>query len=361
MLASVKTLNQINSMGFRPSNTLFQKKDYYKTLGVSRNADKAEIKKAYFKNAKQYHPDVNKSPDAKEKFAEMNEAYETLGDEQKRRIYDATGMSGDEQAQAGAGSGGPFDGGFPGFGGGAGGFWEQFTGAGGPKGAQGAGSFRDIFEDFEDFFSMGGQKGQGGRQQAMKGRDVVVNVEVDFMEAVNGTTKSVAYQKIDNCNRCNGTGAQPGTGETNCGTCGGTGFQTMRQGAMIFQTTCGSCGGQGKIIKNPCLQCQGQGAVQTRVTESIKIPMGVDTGVNLRMSGKGHVSNHGPAGDLMIKVKVKDHPYFKRDKFDIHTDKYISISQAILGGEATVKTLTGETKVTINPGTQHNDRKRLVS
>ena len=175
-------------------------------------------------------------------------------------MYDATGMSGDEQAQAGAGAGGPFEGfagGFPGggpFGGGGGSFWEHFAqgGQGGPGGMPGGGSFRDIFEDFEDFFNMGQQRQGGGRRQAqVKGRDVVLNVEVDFMDAVNGTQKTVTYNKIDNCNRCNGTGAQPGTGETNCGTCGGSGFQTLRQSAMIFQSTCQACGGQGKIIKNP--------------------------------------------------------------------------------------------------------------
>lgn len=256
------TLNQFSSMGFRSSNILCQKKDFYQILGVPKNANKADIKKAYFQNAKKFHPDVNKSPDAKEKFAELNEAYETLGDEQKKRIYDTTGMTGDEQAQAGAGHGGPFDGGFAGFGGFGGGqggpFWEHFArggpgGQGGPGGMPGGGgSFRDIFEDFEDFFNMGQARQGGPRQsQAVKGKDVVLNVEVDFMEAVNGTQKSISYSKIDNCSRCNGTGAQPGTGETNCGTCGGSGFQTLRQGSMIFQTTCSACGGAGKVIKNP--------------------------------------------------------------------------------------------------------------
>jgi len=358
--SKILRLNQISSMGFRPSNTLFQAKDYYKTLGVSRGASKADIKKAYFKKAKEYHPDMNQSEGAKEKFAEFNEAYETLGDEQKRQVYDQTGMSGDEQAQAGAQGGDPF-GGFGGFGGGPGGqgnFWENFQG--GHPGQGGGGNFKDIFEGFEDFFNMGGQPG-GQQRQSVKGQDVVLNVEVDFMDAVNGTQKTVTYNKVDNCSRCNGSGAQPGTGETNCRTCNGSGFQTMRQGAMIFQTACQSCGGAGKVIKNPCLQCQGKGSMQSRTSETIKIPMGVDSGVNLRMNGKGHTSRHGPNGDLMIKVRVKDHPHFKRDKFDIHTDKYISVTEAILGSETKVKTLTGDINLTINPGTQHNDRKRLVA
>jgi len=235
-------------MGFRPSNVLF-KKDFYQVLGINKNASKAEIKKAYFQKAKKFHPDVNKSPDAKDKFAEINSAYETLGDEQKKRVYDTTGMTGDEQAQAGGGPGGPFEGGFPfgGFGGDSGSFWDNFgkaggpggpgAGPGGPGGPGGSGAFRDIFEDFEDFFNLGGQKRQGGQQASVKGKDVVLNVEIEFLDAVNGATKTVSYNKIDNCSRCNGSGAQPGTGETNCGTCGGTGFQTIRQGALIFQST----------------------------------------------------------------------------------------------------------------------------
>lgn len=202
---------------FRSSNTLFSK-DYYKTLGVPRNASKADIKKAYFNSAKKFHPDVNKEAGAKEKFAEINEAYETLGDEQKRQIYDTTGMSGDEQAQAGAGPGGPFGGfgGFPG-GGGPGGFWDQFTGAqGGNPGGPGGANFRDIFEDFEDFFNMGRGGRQGGQQAQVKGKDIVLNIDIEFMDAVNGLYRDVTYNKIDNCSRCNGTGAQPGTGETNC-------------------------------------------------------------------------------------------------------------------------------------------------
>ncbi|CAI2369249.1 unnamed protein product [Moneuplotes crassus] len=348
-------------MNFRPTNTLFSK-DYYKILGIPRNASQADIKKKYFQGAKKLHPDVNKAADAQEKFAEFNEAYETLSDENKRRVYDQTGMTGDEQSQAGAGGG--FPEGFGGFSGGAGNFWEQFTG--GAQGRQGGGmpgggGFEDIFGDFEDFFSMGGP-GKGGRQAQgrVKGKDISLNITIDFMEAVEGASKTVKYQKVDDCSRCNGTGAQPGTGETNCSTCGGSGYQTVRQGSMIFQSTCPSCGGIGKVIRNPCLSCQGQGSVQTTATETIKIPKGVDTGVNLRMSGKGNKAPQGPSGDLMIKVTVKDHHYFKRDKYDINTDKYITISEAILGGETTVRTLTGDMKLKINPGTQHDDRKRLV-
>jgi molecular chaperone DnaJ len=191
-------LTQFNSMGFRPSNTLF-KKDYYKTLGVDRNSPQADVKKAYFRGAKKLHPDVNKDENAQEKFAEFNEAYETLRDENKRRIYDSTGMTGDEQAQQGGGPGGPFEGGgFPG----GGSFWEQFQGGqrgpGGPgrQGQQGGVNFNDIFGEFEDFFNMGGG-GQREPQQS-KGRDVVINVNIEFLEAVNGTQKTVKYQKVDN-------------------------------------------------------------------------------------------------------------------------------------------------------------------
>lgn len=205
-----RVLNKFNKMEFRTTPPLMQK-DFYKTLGVGKNATKDEIKKAYFTAAKKFHPDVNKSPDAKEKFAEINTAYETLGDEQKRRIYDQTGMTGDEQAQAGAGPGGPFDGGFPGFGGfggpggpgGPGGFWENFGGQNNAGGMPGGGSFRDIFEDFESFFNMGQNKkgGDSRASSAVKGKDVTLNVEIEFMEAVNGAQKSVTYNKVDNCSR----------------------------------------------------------------------------------------------------------------------------------------------------------------
>ena len=354
-------------MSFRPTNTLYSK-DYYKILGVSRSASASDIKKKYFQGAKKLHPDVNKAANAQEKFSEFNEAYETLSDEGKRRVYDQTGMTGDEQSQAGAGAGGdPFGGfggfgGFPGGGQGQGGFWDQFTGGaqGRPGGGMPGGGFEDMFGDFEDFFNMGGSGKRGKPQGHVKGRDVSLNITIDFMEAVEGVNKTVKYQKVDDCSRCHGSGAQPGTSETNCSTCGGSGFQTVRQGSMIFQSACPSCGGAGKVIRNPCLSCQGQGSVQTSATETIKIPKGVDTGVNLRMSGKGNKSPHGAAGDLMIKVNVKDHHYFKRDKFDIHTNKYITISEAILGGETTVKTLTGDMKLKINSGTQHDDRKKLV-
>ena len=197
-------VNKYSSMGFRASNVL-SAKDYYSILGVPKNADKADIKKAYFQKAKKFHPDVNKEAGSKEKFSEINEAYETLGDEQKRQVYDHTGMTGDEQAQAGGGPGGPF-GGFGGPGGPGGNFWEHFSGAQGqggfPGGPGGAGSFRDIFEDFEDFFNMG-QKSQGKTRQQpqVKGKDVVLNIEIEFMEAVNGTQKTVSYNKIDNCSR----------------------------------------------------------------------------------------------------------------------------------------------------------------
>jgi molecular chaperone DnaJ len=214
-------LNKYPMMSFRASNTLMAK-DYYKTLGVSKDSNKADIKKAYFIKAKKYHPDVNEESGAKEKFAELGEAYETLGDEQKRQVYDATGMSGDEQQQAGAGAGGPF-GGFGGQGGqgGPGDFWSQFTG--GAQGRQsqgmpgaGAGGFKDIFGDFEDFFNMGqSQGGQGRQQQSIKGKDIVLNIDIEFLDAVNGLTREVTYNKIDNCSRCSGSGAQPGTGETN--------------------------------------------------------------------------------------------------------------------------------------------------
>lgn len=193
----------------------------------------------------------------------------------------------------------------------------------------------------------------------MKGKDIVIVVEIDFMEAINGTQKSVQFGRTDICGTCKGTRAKPGTGESKCGACAGAGFQTVRQGPFMIQQVCGNCDGAGAVIRNPCTTCRGKGIVHESVKETINIPKGVDNGVNLRVSKKGNAGLGGPAGDLMIQVKVKPHPYFKRDGSDIHTDLFISIADAVLGSEVKVKTLYGDIRMKIDSGTQHNEKKKI--
>lgn len=195
----------------------------------------------------------------------------------------------------------------------------------------------------------------------MKGKDITLNLEVDFMEAVNGCSKTIQYAKTDSCGTCKGSRAKPGTGETTCGACGGSGMQTMRQGPIIMQTMCGACNGEGRVIRSPCLTCNGKGQVQKRVKETVNVPKGVNSGINLRMNKKGHYSSTGPSGDLMLKITVKPHSYFRRDGFDVLTDAYISVTEAILGGEVTIKTLSSEVKVKVDPGTSHNSKKKLLN
>jgi len=320
-------------------------------LGVTKDTSADEIKKAYFKLAKQFHPDVNKAKDAKDKFGEINEAYETLSDSSKKKLYDTYGMSADEQAQHEASGGGQPGGGFNGFGG-FGGF------------AQGKGqdaNFEDIFKEFEDFFSFGGRSKDDRGQPTRKGKDIIINIEIDFLEAINGSTKSITFSRTDACKTCKGTKMKPGSQPTTCSGCGGSGAQMYRQGPVTMQVVCGTCNGSGQLIRHPCLDCSGKGLLSSTVKETINIPKGVDSGITLRLSKKGNFSIHGPPGDLMLKVQVKPDIYFKREGTDIHTDKYLNVSQAMLGGPVKVKTLHGEIKVNIEPGTNHGDSKKLLN
>uniref|UniRef100_A0A7S3CJZ9 CR-type domain-containing protein n=1 Tax=Strombidium rassoulzadegani TaxID=1082188 RepID=A0A7S3CJZ9_9SPIT len=181
------------------------------------------------------------------------------------------------------------------------------------------------------------------------------------MEAINGTQKQITFGRTDVCSTCKGTRSKPGTSETKCGSCGGAGFQSIRQGPFMIQQVCGSCEGAGSIIKNPCTGCRGRGITHQEVRESVNIPKGVDNGVNLRVSKKGNAGMGGPAGDLMIQVKVKPHPYFKRDGSDILTDLYLSLGDAVLGQEVKVKTLYGTIRMKVDAGTQHNEKKKIAN
>lgn len=306
------------------------KRDYYEVLGVGKDANDAELKKAYRRLAMKYHPDRN--PDdtvAEEKFKEAKEAYEILTDSQKRAAYDQYGHAGvDPQA-----------GGFGGGGGGAG--------------------FSDVFNDiFGDIFGGGGGGGRGQSQQ--RGSDLRYNLELSLEEAVKGNTVQIRVPSYSSCKACNGTGARKGSAPVTCTTCGGVGQVRMQQGFFSVQQTCPTCRGAGTIIKDPCLECNGQGRVQDQRTLSVKIPAGVDTGDRIRLSGEGEAGAHGaPSGDLYVQVHVKDHDLFTRDGNNLHCDVPINIVTAALGGELEVPTLDGRVKLKIPLETQTGKLFRL--
>jgi len=332
---------------------LLAKKDYYSILGVPKNASETDIKKAYFNLAKQYHPDVNKSPDAKAKFAEINNAYETIGTPDKRKTYDATGMTGDEQDQAKQAGFGDF-GGFGGFNP----FGSGFGGGGGNPfgGAQGFSSFEDIFSEFEGLF--GGKKSQ----KSARGEDIVVGMEISFLEAVQGASKPLTVTKNTTCGTCKGKKIKPGSSPSTCTNCGGKGHVHFQRGPMSIQVACQKCGGSGSIIKEYCATCRGSGITASKVTETVNIPAGVNSGHTLRMAGKGSSSESGgQAGDILIKVTIKDHPIFQRDGYDIISQVPISISQAALGSSVEVETLHGKVQVKVDPGTNTGDIHKILN
>jgi len=203
----------------------------------------------------------------------------------------------------------------------------------------------------------GGGSGRG--KETRKGKDILTNLEITFMEAIEGCQKSVAFDRTSVCGTCNGTKAKPGTGQTKCATCGGSGKVVYRQGFMTIAMQCNTCGGQGSVIKNPCTACYGKGSTTSKVTEQVNIPKGVDEGVKLRVAKKGHYSSNGQNGDLFINVKIRPHPYFKRVDYDIHTINKITVSQAALGAKIKIKTIQGDALITVDSGTQDGDVKKL--
>ena len=333
--------------GFRSSGILLAKKDFYSVLGVPRSASEQEIKKAFYSLAKQYHPDVNKDPSAKGKFAEINTAYETLSDTDKKKTYDATGMTGDEQDQA---KNAGFD--ADSFGGAAGGF-NPFGGSSG--GGAGFGNFQDIFSEFEEFF------GTGRREKVnYKGEDISITLEIPFLEAVKGTQKKVTVERKGVCSTCKGTKVKPGTTPSKCTNCGGRGVVFFQRGPMSIQTVCTKCKGTGTVIKSYCTPCKGAGYAYSEQSETINVPAGVSNGQSLRMANKGHQSEgNGPQGDLLVKIHVAAHPVFRRDGQDIHSDANISVAQAALGSAIEVETLYGNVKVSVEPGTNSGEYKKI--
>ncbi|XP_038975890.1 LOW QUALITY PROTEIN: chaperone protein dnaJ GFA2, mitochondrial-like [Phoenix dactylifera] len=302
-------------------------RDYYEILGVSKNASASEIKKAYYALAKKLHPDTNKEDaDAEKKFQEVQRAYEVLKDEEKRSLYDQVGPDAFEQAASGGGPGGPFGG--AGFGNP---FEDIFSGGGGMNDF-----FKNIFRD-RDF---GGQ-------------DVKVSLEISFMDAVQGCTKTVAFQTAVPCGACDGTGVPPGTRPETCRPCRGSGMIFMQNGPFRLQTTCSHCGGSGKTVKNLCKSCKGQRVV--RGTKSVKLDVmpGVDDNETIKIYRNGGADPEGgQPGDLYVTIKVREDPVFRREKADIHVDAVLNVTQAILGGTIQVPTLTGDVVLKVRPGTQ---------
>lgn len=322
-----------------------QKRDYYEVLGVSRNSNPEDIKKAYRKLALQFHPDRNPGDKAAEdKFKEAAEAYEVLSDSKKKQAYDQYG-------HAGLGGGGFGAGGFD-FGGG-----------------QGFSNLNDIFGDIfsEVFGARGGAGGFGGSSggrgtRAARGADLRYNMEISFEEAAFGTEKTITLPKDATCKTCTGTGARPGTAPEPCTGCRGSGEIRFQQGFFTLSKTCPDCGGLGRIIKHKCGDCRGNGRISENVKLSVKIPAGIDTGQKLKLRGEGESgSAGGPSGDLYVVIEIKDHPFFKREEFDVFCEVPISFIQAAIGAEIEVPTLDGAVKLKIPGGTQNGKRFRIRS
>lgn len=311
------------------------KRDYYEVLGIAKSATTEDIKKAYKKLAKQYHPDLNPdSKTAEEKFKEVNEAFEVLSDDNARARYDQFGHNDPGAGFGGSGfGGGGFDGGFAGF---------------------GRGGINDIFEAFFGGSFPGGGNPATGPQ---KGSDLRTDVHITFEEAASGTEKDIRIIRMENCASCDGTGAKKGSNRKQCPTCGGSGRMRSTQTTPFgqFQTivTCNTCQGKGFIIEQPCPDCRGTGRVKKERTIHVKIPAGVDNGSRLRMSGEGEGGYlGGPPGDLYIYITVQPHKFFSRHGDDVYCDFSITFGQAALGAELEVPTIEGNVKLTIPEGTQ---------
>lgn len=333
---------------FRSSRILCSKKDYYEILGVPKNASDADIKKGYIKLAKQYHPDVNKASNARDKFSEINSAYETLGNKEKRRVYDNTGMSGDQQEnmrqQGGQNENYDFR-------------YNPFA-SGGANGYSNI-NFEDFMSGFEELFGMGKRQKTA---YSYKGEDITLAIEIPFMDSINGGTRTISFERKSQCGTCKGTKIKPGTSPVKCSQCGGRGNIYYQNGPFNVQVGCPKCRGTGVFNKNSCTTCKGLGSVYNTVTEKIHIPEGIISGTKLRMANKGHTSDtEGPPGDLKISVIVQEHPKFKRVGNDIYTESKISIVQAVLGTIVDVETLHGTVELKVDPGTNTGDRKRLAN
>jgi len=313
--------------------------DYYKTLGVEKGANKEDIKKAFRKLAHKYHPD-KKTGDEK-KFKEVSEAYSVLSDEKKRAEYDAYGrtFAGGGGAQQGAGGFGDFD-------------FSQFAGGMGGQGVE-----FDLGDIFGDMF------GGGAKQRTRRGRDISIDIELSFKEAVFGVERKVLLTKMNTCETCSGNGAKPGTSMARCGTCNGEGkIHDVRQTMLgSFSTTrvCTTCNGKGEVPKEKCSTCAGEGVVRSQVEVPLAVPAGIRNGEMLRLSGAGEAVAGGVAGDLYVKVHVAEDSRYNIEGHNIVMPLHVKLSDALLGSTYTVETLDGEIKVKVPAGVDHAERLRV--
>ncbi len=312
------------------------KKDYYEVLGVSKNASQDEIKSAFRKLAKKYHPDVSKEPDAEAKFKEVQEAYAVLSDEDKRHQYDQFGHA---AFQNGGGAGGA--GGFGGF---------DFSGF----------DYGDIFDNIFGGFGGGFSSGRSS-SRARRGSDSLMRMKLTFEEAVFGCKKDIDLDVVEECSECDGKG---GFGEETCDKCHGSGTITTEQhtilGSFLSKTTCNKCGGTGKTYQKTCTHCHGNGRVKVNKELEVKIPAGVDNGSRLKLSGKGNSgSNGGPNGDLYIEFVVAEHDFYVRDENDIYIEAPITVTEAILGCKKEIPTLYGNVTLTIPASSESGEKHRI--
>ena len=298
------------------------KRDYYEVLGLSREANKDEIRTAYRKLARQYHPDVSREADAESRFKEINEAYQVLSDDEKRSLYDRFGHAGVSQGDMG---------GYEGFG------------------------FGGLGDIFEEFFGAGART--GARQGPRRGADLRFDLEISFEEAVFGCQHDIQINRLEMCPTCRGSGAEPGTTPMRCPDCRGTGQIRRAQqsifGSFVNVTACPRCSGSGEVVTTPCHTCHGEQRVEHTLKLSVDIPAGVDDDTRIRLSGEGEAGTRGgPAGNLYVVLHVKPHPFFRRREYDILLNMNINIAQAALGGDILVDTLEGKERLAVPPGTQ---------
>ena len=316
------------------------KRDYYEVLGVSKSASKDEIKSAFRKLAKKYHPDISKEENAEEKFKEVQEAYSVLSDDNKRRQYDQFGHAGVNGNGAGSGFGG-------------------FNGAGFGFDASDLG---DIFDNlFGAGFGFGGSSSRRSSSRTRRGSDILMQVDLTFEEAVFGCEKDFDLDVVAECDKCNGKG---GFHEETCSRCHGSGTITSEQrtilGSFMTKTTCPECGGKGKTYREVCSKCHGKGSVKARKTITVSVPSGIDNGERLRVPGKGNSGeNGGASGDLYLEFHIKEHKYFKRDGLEIYLEVPINMAEAVLGCKKEIPTIYGNVKLTISSGIDSGDKQRL--